>query len=589
MDLVDRRAHAATVGSCPQAGSSSGSTPNALGGYTVNQQADLYGLSAQWAKGNTGAGQTIAMFELAPYSTGDVNAFFSCYSISPSVSNVLVDGGSSSPNDLEPTFDIEEAAALAPGATIKVYVGPNNDTGPTDVLLRIAGDDAASIVSTSWGDCETDPTNDPAAEQPVFEEMAAQGQTVLAAAGDAGSSDCAGITNSQPAVDDPASEPFVTGVGGLTVTNIDPLQQSVWNDGSGAGGGGVSALWPRPSWQNAPGITASDTMRMVPDLSAMADPATGFIDYFTGNPDGTCSGDCTQAWDSIGGTSVGPPLLSAMVAVATQACGVGRLGFLNPTLYAMARRGTGFVDVTQGSNDLYSVGVYSAGAGYDMASGLGSPDAATFMPDLCPVGLSPQDSSLSASATSASVPGPVTLSLSAHDASDSPLAGAVVHVSATAGAGTLEFDSQRASSSGSGTASYDVTTNDQGAASLTLTATAPGTVTVTATYGTATLTTSVTFTAIETLPPGRASVARVVAQVAGFTLVAGRPATSGSGAITAYEYSITSGRAWVRFSATTRTANVKRLARNTTYRVIVRAINAYGAGAPSAPVKVKTR
>ncbi len=593
MDLVARRAHSATVGSCPLAGSSSGTTPNALGGYTVNQQAALYGLNAPWAKGDTGVGQTIGIFELAPYSTGDVNTFFSCYSISPAVSNVLVDGGSSSPNDLEPTFDVEEAAALAPGATIKVYVGPNNDTGPTDVLLRIADDDTASIMSTSWGDCETDPTNDPAAEQPIFEQMAAQGQTVLAAAGDAGSSDCVGITNSLPAVDDPASQPYVTGIGGLTVSNTTPLQQSVWNDGigtgGGAGGGGASALWPRPSWQDAPGISASDAMRMVPDISAMADPSTGFIDYFTGNPNGTCTSDCSQAWSSIGGTSVGPPLVSAMIAVATQACGVGRLGFLNPTLYSMARKGTGFDDVTQGSNDLYGVGVYDANVGYDMASGLGSPDASTFISDLCPVALSAQDSSFIAATTSATVPGPVTLNLSVHDSSNNPIAGAVVHVDAAASGGTLEFDAQRASSAGTGAASYDVTTDQLGDAAISLTATAPGAVTVTATYGTSRLTASVTFTALSTSPPGRASVARLTANVAGFTLVAGRPATSGSAAITAYQYSITGGRAWVRFSAATRTATVKRLARHTTYRVIVRALNEYGAGASSAPVRVKTR
>src|ERR1019366_57106 len=106
--------------------------------------------------GDTGVGQTIGIYELGPYSTGDVSTFFSCYSISPSVTNVPVGGGSHSPTALEPTFDVEEAASLAPGAAIKVYIGPNNASGPTDILLRIADDDAATIVSTSWGSCETD-------------------------------------------------------------------------------------------------------------------------------------------------------------------------------------------------------------------------------------------------------------------------------------------------------------------------------------------------------------------------------------------------------------------------------------------------
>lgn len=592
-DIATRAAHASTAGSCPSAGSSSGTTPNALGGYTVNQQASLYGLTGPWAQGRTGVGQTIGIYELEPYSTGDVKAFFSCYSISPSVSNVAVDGGPTGPNGLEATFDVEEAASLAPGATIKVYEAPNNATGPTDVLIQMADDNAASILTTSWGDCETDPTNDPSGEQPIFEQMAAQGQTFLAAAGDAGSSDCAGITNNAPAVDDPASQPFVTGVGGLSVLNINPLDQTVWNDGinsgGGASGGGASTIWSRPSWQSAPGIAAGAAMRMVPDLSVMADPSTGFIEYFTGNPSGVCTSGCGQAWSSVGGTSVGPPLMGAVVAVGAQACGVGRLGFLNPTLYAMARSGTGFNDVTTGSNDLYGVGVYDAGSGYDMASGLGSPSATTFLPGLCPVAMDATKSTFTPSQTTTVAPGPVTVTLSARDTHTNSIAGAVVHFAATASAGVVELDGQRASATGTGAAAYDVTTDAQGNAAVTVTSTAAGAVSLTAGYGTATLSTSVTFTAILTAPPGRASIVTVVAKVAGFTLTAGRPASSGSSPITAYQYSINNAKTWVRFSAVSRKVSVTRLARAATYRVVVRALNAYGAGAQSAPVKVRTR
>ncbi|MFI5035537.1 MAG: protease pro-enzyme activation domain-containing protein [Acidimicrobiales bacterium] len=588
-----RRAHVTTAGSCPSAGSSSSNGPNALGGYTLNQQANLYGFAGPWAKGDTGVGQTIAVYELAPYSSGDVNAFFSCYSVSPSVTNVLVDGGSSSPNDLEPTFDVEEAAALAPGAAIRVYIGPNNATGPTDVLARIADDNAASIVSTSWGTCESDPTNDPTGEQPLFEQMAAQGQTVFAAAGDAGSSDCTGVTNNSPAVDDPASQPFVTGVGGLTVSGISPLAQTVWNDGIGSGGGaaggGASAIWSRPAWQNAPGITAGEAMRMVPDLSVMADPATGFIDYFTGNPDGSCGAGCAGAWSAIGGTSVGPPLMSALTAVGAQACGVGRLGFLNPTFYAMARRGTGFSDVTAGTNDLFGVGVYSAGPGYDMASGLGSPAPATFLAGLCPVALDPSHSSLTPATPSASTASSVGFAFAARDAQGNAIPGAVIHFTASAASGVVEFDATGASVKGPGAAAYDVTTDAQGDATVSLTSTAPGPVTVDAANGTATLSTSVTFTALATRAPGRASITQITSRVAGFTLTAGAPSSVGSAALTGYQYSVNAGRSWVRFSVVTRTVTVRRLARAATYRVTVRALNAYGAGPPSAPARVRTR
>jgi subtilase family serine protease len=110
-------------------------------------------------------------------------------------------------------------------------------------------------------------------------------------------------------------------------------------------------------------------MRLVPDLSSDADPETGFVQYFTGSGQGVCHQNCESGWGSVGGTSIGAPMVSSMVAVAAQSCGTTRLGFINPSLYAMAS--TGFTDVTTGSNDLYNVGDYSAGPGYDEASGLG--------------------------------------------------------------------------------------------------------------------------------------------------------------------------------------------------------------------------
>ncbi len=584
-------ARATVAGSCPSAGPSTGNTPSAFGGYTVPQQAALYGLSAPYAAGDTGAGQTIALYELGPYSPGDVSTFFQCYGVSPALTPVSVDGGSNGRVSEEATFDIEEAGALAPGAALRVYTGPNNGSGPNDVMLQIADDDVATVVSTSWGDCETDPTNDPAGEQPVFEQMAAQGQTVYAAAGDEGSSDCSGITNNSPAVDDPASQPYVTGVGGLTVSSISPLAETVWNDGvgsgGGAGGGGVSTIWSRPTWQSAPGIAASQAMRMVPDLSAMADPGTSFIEFFTGNASGTC-GDCAADWNAIGGTSAGPPLLSALTAVGAQACSVDRLGFLNPTFYAMARQGVGFDDVTTGGNDLFGVGVYPAGAGYDMASGLGSPSATSFLPHLCPVPMSVSTSSIVASPASAPVPGPVTVTLSARDASAQALAGAIVKFSASAPGGVVMFDNQRASSTGTGTAQMSVTADTNGVASVTVTNTAAGTVTVQASNASATLSTSFTLRAFSTAPPGRAGVGRLTAIVGGFTLVATKPSAVGGGAITAYQYRVNGG-AWVRFSAVTRTATVRHLARYTIVKVAVRALNAFGAGPASAAKSVRTR
>jgi subtilase family serine protease len=474
--------HATVPTTCSDDGGETSTTPNDLGGYTAFQEAQLYGVSAEWAKGDVGTGQTIALYELSAYDPSDLATFLSCYGLNPSVTPISVDGGPTGSYDDEPTLDIEQAAALAPGASFEVYQGPNNSTGPLDTYTQIADDDTATIVSTSWGTCESDPEGDPSAEQPIFEQLSAQGQSVFSAAGDAGSSDCTGITNNDLAVDDPASQPFVTGVGGLTINNIDPLNQTVWDSPvksgeGGAGGGGVSVLWTRPSWQVAPGIPASDTMRLVPDLSALADPGTGFIQYFTGTAAGTCIHECNNGWDAIGGTSVGAPLVSALVAVAAQACDVPRLGFVNPSLYAMAS--TGFVDVTTGSNDLYNVGGYSAGPGYDEASGLGSPDGAPFFAGLCPPKFDLAESSFTTSKTSAPVDGaPINVTATLHDTNNDAITNALVNVTAastgTGSVGRVEIDNDRASETTSGHASYVVTSDSNGTATFSVSTTEPG-------------------------------------------------------------------------------------------------------------------
>ena len=570
------RAHAASAGSCAAAtgGSSpTGSTPNALGGYSLQQQGALYGLQSAWAQGDVGTGQTIAVYELGTYSPSDVATYLSCYGLTTTVHNVPVDGGGSSSFSDEATLDVEEAAGLAPGATVDVYSGPNNSTGPLDIYQAIADANTASVVTTSWGTCEADPSGDPAAEQAVFEQMAAQGQTVVAAAGDNGSSDCAGITTNAPAVDDPASQPFVTGVGGLTVSSISPLIQTVWNDGTGsgggAGGGGISSLWSRPSWQVAPGIAASESRRLVPDLSVMADPSTGFIQYFTGNAGTNCGTNCGSGWSSIGGTSIGSPLVASLVAVGAQACGVPRLGFLNPTLYAMAT--TGFVDVTTGSNDLYGVGVYSAGPGYDMASGLGSPNPATFLAGLCPPLFDPSASTVTVQPHAATTSQPITVAVHLVRKDGTPEANATVEFTARASQGLVLFDATRSSATGTGRASFSVTTDATGRASATVLNTMPGPLTIIVSYQS-------TVVATETVNVGSAASStaltltrpRIVhaTAVAGGAVLAVQWPSSARGA--RLEYSLDGGRTWVSSPARGARLVLRGLRRGVTYAVAVR-------------------
>ena len=588
----------AIASTCPEDGGETSTTPNTNGGYTPFQFAQLYGLASLWASNVTGTGQTIAVYELSAYDPGDLATYLNCYGLNPTITPVSVDGGPTGAYDDEPTLDIEEVAAMAPGATIEIYQGPNNSSGPIDVYQQIADDDTASIVSTSWGTCESDPSGDPAAEQPIFEQMAAQGQTVVSAAGDSGSSDCNGITNNNPAVDDPASQPYVTGVGGLSVGDINPLNESVWNTpvktGSpGAGGGGVSSLWSRPSWQNAPGIAASATMRLVPDLSTDADPNTGFIQYFTGSGQGACTQNCLAGWNSVGGTSIGSPMVSSLVAVAAQACDTARLGFINPLLYDMAS--TGFVDVTTGSNDLYSVGEYSAGVGYDEASGLGSPNGAGFFAGLCPATFDAAKSSFVVSQSSAAVNVPVNVTATLHDTNNDPLTNALVNVTATNvnANGQVLIDGDRSSEATDGSASYTVATDANGVAQFSVSGSAPGSVDVVVNYESQAIdktTIQVTSSPLTTSKvPGRATIERLSALVGGFDLVVRAPSSNGGAAITSYQYSVSGGSKWTSLARGATSIKVSNLTRGKAYRVAVRALNVNGAGAASATKAIVTR
>ncbi len=576
---------------CPSAGDATTNGPNQLYGYTAQQQAKLYGLDQAWAAGNTGVGQTIGIYELGLYNPSDVNTYFSCYGVSPSVSVINVDGGPGSGFSDEATLDTEEVGVLAPGAKIEIYQGPNNNAGPLDVYARVADDNTANVLSVSWGTCETDPNGDATGEQVIFQQMAAQGQSVLASAGDSGSSDCQGASSSSTtlAVDDPASQPFVTGVGGLAVTSISPLNQSVWNQsgsgstcgGAAGGGGGVSVLWSRPSWQITSGSTANVTTRMVPDLSVMGDPSTGFIQYYPS------SGNCSAPdWFAIGGTSIGSPIVSALVAVATQACNVGRLGFLNPQLYQMPS--SDFVDVTSGSNDVFGAGGYSAGPGYDMASGLGSPNGAAFINGLCPnVNV---DSSMSSFTTTTLSPavdsGPFTVSATLRNANGAALANQTVKIDATSSNGELTIDGDATSRQEPGHATYAVTTDARGVVTATIASSAAGPVHVTLSYHGAVIhQVTVDFVANPANPPVP-RVTAITATSGGFVLRI-QPPSSGDAVATRYQYSLNGGVTWVTFTASS--VSVRNLLKHHAYLVRVRALNAAGVSPASAAKRVVTK
>jgi|JI9StandDraft_1071089.scaffolds.fasta_scaffold03133_9 uncharacterized repeat protein (TIGR01451 family) len=347
--------------------SSSVSPSGPNGGYAPHDLVAAYNLATSPVDGS---GQIIALFELASYSASDINTYARYFGLpTPQLKNILVDGGSHTGIDAEVTLDIELALALAPRSQIYVYEGPNSDQGVLDTYNRIATDNIAKQVSTSWGMAERLGTSQQLqAEKAIFLQMAAHGQTIYAAAGDSGAYDNYEQDSSRTLmVDDPASQPYVIGVGGtrLTVNHATGAYQSesIWNNGlgNGAGGGGVSVVWPIPSWQANVSSAYSKTYRNVPDVALHSDSSLGYAIYHAGR------------WQIFGGTSCAAPLWAAFTALVNQQLVANQkpvLGFANPLFYAIGASSsstTAFHDVTVGNN-LY----YSAGVGYDNASGWGS-------------------------------------------------------------------------------------------------------------------------------------------------------------------------------------------------------------------------
>ncbi len=399
---------------CPAATSDA-----AQGGLTDQQIAQAYGLDPLYAAGDVGSGQTVDIYELEPFELSDVAIFDTCYfgtSHTSQITVTQVDGGpGAGPGSGEAALDVDNVSAIAPGAKIHVFEGPNMDDpfGPLDTWNAIAEADDASQISTSWGECEGEEQEGaPGVQQvenEIFEQTAAQGQTVFAAAGDDGSDSCAAHDSVPVAPDlsvlDPASQPYVTAVGGTTMLDAsEPPTESVWNNGSsgGAGGGGISETWAMPPWQagqavpqtaadeacsNDPSGTADNyhiqgiattlpggtTCRELPDVSAVADPQTGITIVYAGS------------WYLIGGTSSSTPLWAAMLADINGSSDchslAGGVGFVSPLLYQVASSSPtayadAFNDITVGNNDNLGVGGavdYPAAKGYDLATGLGTP------------------------------------------------------------------------------------------------------------------------------------------------------------------------------------------------------------------------
>jgi kumamolisin len=333
--------------------------------FTPVQVAQLYQFPAVSA-----AGQTIGIIELGGgFRTADITAYFkSLGQTAPTVTAVSVDGGKNSPSDAngadgEVMLDIEVAGAVAPGADIVVYFAPNTDQGFIDAISTAVHDTTHKpfVISISWGGPESSWTQQSmTALDQACQSAAALGITITAASGDNGSSD--GVTTGGNHVDFPASSPHVLACGGtkLLGSGASITSEVVWNEtaaNEGATGGGVSIVFPVPTWQATAGIPKAGSFagRGVPDVSGDADPATGYIVRVDGQS------------IVIGGTSAVAPLWAGLIAL-NNAQNKKNAGFLQPTIYAAKAR-SAFRDITSGDN-----GAFKAAPGWDACTGLGSPN-----------------------------------------------------------------------------------------------------------------------------------------------------------------------------------------------------------------------
>ena len=340
--------------------SQSQAAPHAGTVLTPTKARGGYNLTSPIAAGDNGSGQTIGLVEFSAYSASAVAAYNSKYSLGAAAATVVnVAGGTTDTSgSVEDELDIEVDNALAPKANVKVYEAPNSDAGEVALYAALVSADVP-VISSSWGEPENQ-ENNLTSDDADFKEAAAQGQSVFAASGDSGAKD----DGSTLSVDYPASDPYVSGVGG---TNLTVSSSNAWSSETGwsDSGGGQSDKWTTPAFQ-APVNTSGH--REVPDVSAAGgDSSPWYI-------------DADGSWTDVWGTSAAAPNWAAFVAdynTAAAKAGKAKFGYANSFIYTVARSSsynTDFHDIKSGNN-----GGYSAGTGYDEVTGWGSYNAAQFI------------------------------------------------------------------------------------------------------------------------------------------------------------------------------------------------------------------
>lgn len=359
------------------------------GTFFPPEVAELYNYPA----GTSGKGQNIGIFAFNGGSSPDPHGGYSLTALNnyfekvlggttPKITDVVVQGVGNNPGaDTEASaqqgdatgevmLDMCVVGSVAPSANIFMYFTEFTSQGWVDAIQSaVAGNNNLSVISISYGNPEDDPRGawtkmGVKLVNEAFQAATARGITICCASGDDGSSD---QVQRGAHVDFPSSSPYVLGVGGTKLVASDGAisEETVWNEeliGEGATGGGISAVFSKPPYQDAVTVPPSvnpphNIGRGVPDVAAVADPETGVVRIMV---DGL-------HLQPIGGTSASAPLWASLIARLNEKLN-SNCGFVNPVLYAKCATGV-LHDITVGNN-----GAYSAALGWDACTGLGTPD-----------------------------------------------------------------------------------------------------------------------------------------------------------------------------------------------------------------------
>ena len=322
--------------------------------YTPTMLAKIYKFSSNL----TGSGQLIGIIELGGgFKMSDITSYLKYLGINtiPKINSVSVDGAINNIADVnssvEVTLVIEIIAAIVPSATINVYFAQNTDASFYNAISKAINDNC-NVISISWGAPEIYFTNaSKTSYNLLFKQAALKKITILAAAGDNGNTDGVSGLN----IDFPSSSPYVLACGGTSLSskNNTIISEIVWNNNNGhATGGGISNFFSKPSYQS----NIPYNMRCTPDISADADPNTGYLIYMN------------DTYMVVGGTSAVAPLISGLIGRVNMS--VGNIGFIHNILYSNINVCR---DIISGNNNTTGIIYpnYNATKGWDLCSGNG--------------------------------------------------------------------------------------------------------------------------------------------------------------------------------------------------------------------------